>query len=149
MLCRLFYLKSLDRSISCIRGIWLVFILLSCYVEICELNVNSVDPDQMSDLGLHCLPMSLLWDARLKWVKEYLKHISLSLMLSTLGKIFSKWHFTIFFLFCFLPRNRIWHFMQIVSNGDNLHEVSNYVFLGKIRKILLIWRLLNLPIDCR
>ena len=22
-----------------------------------------------SDLGLHCLPMSLLWDARLKWVK--------------------------------------------------------------------------------
>ena len=34
---------------------------------------NSVDPDQMphsaaSDLGLHCLPMSLLWDARHKWV---------------------------------------------------------------------------------
>ena len=34
---------------------------------------NSVDPDQMrrsaSDLGLHCLPMSLLGDARHKWVK--------------------------------------------------------------------------------
>ena len=35
---------------------------------------NSVDPDQMSrfaasDPDLHCLPMSLLWDARLKWVK--------------------------------------------------------------------------------
>ena len=32
---------------------------------------NSVDPDQTllsvaSDLGLHCLPMSLLWDARHK-----------------------------------------------------------------------------------
>ena len=32
-------------------------------------NANSVDPDQMShsaafDLGLHCLPVSLLWDAR-------------------------------------------------------------------------------------
>ena len=25
-----------------------------------------------SDLGLHCLPMSLLWDARLKWVKHML-----------------------------------------------------------------------------
>ena len=39
------------------------------------LNANSVDPDQTprsvaSDLGLHCLPMSLLWNARLKWVKE-------------------------------------------------------------------------------
>ena len=40
-----------------------------------HLNANSVDPDQTprsaaSDLGLHCLPMSLLWDARLKWVKQ-------------------------------------------------------------------------------
>ena len=39
-----------------------------------ELNANSVNPDQTprsaaSDLGLHCLPMSLLWDVRLKWVK--------------------------------------------------------------------------------
>ena len=25
----------------------------------------------------------------------------------------------------------IWHFMQIVSNGDNLHEMSNPVFLEK------------------
>ena len=31
----------------------------------------SVDPDQTtaaSDLGLHCLPMSFLWDARHKWI---------------------------------------------------------------------------------
>ena len=38
------------------------------------LNANSVDPDQTpqnaaSDLGLYCLPMSILWDAGLKWVK--------------------------------------------------------------------------------
>ena len=38
-------------------------------------NPNNVDPDQMprsaaSDLGLHCLSMSLLWDARCKWVKR-------------------------------------------------------------------------------
>ena len=37
-----------------------------------KLNVNRKEPDQtprfaVSDLGLHCLPMSLLWDARLKW----------------------------------------------------------------------------------
>ena len=44
------------------------------FVEISELNANNADPDKTpcsvaSDLGLHCLPMSLLWDARLKWVK--------------------------------------------------------------------------------
>ena len=32
----------------------------------------------------------------------------------------------IFFLY-FLA-NRIWHFMQSVSSGDNLHEVSNPIF---------------------
>ena len=37
----------------------------------------------------------------------------LDLTLSTLGKIFSRRHFEIFFLF--FPENRIWHFMQIVS----------------------------------
>ena len=44
---------------------------MSCFVAISELNANSVDPDQTpSDLGLQCLPMSLLWEARLKWVKD-------------------------------------------------------------------------------
>ena len=52
------YHNYLGRSISYIRGIWLV-LLLSCFVEISELNANSVDPDQtprfaVSDLGLHC-----------------------------------------------------------------------------------------------
>ena len=66
--------ELLDRSISYIRGVWLVFLLLSCFVEMSELNTNSVDPDQLphsaaSDLGLYCLPMSLLWDARHKSVK--------------------------------------------------------------------------------
>ena len=41
-----------------------------------ELDANSEKPDQMpcsvaSDLDLLCLPMSLLWDARLKWVKAW------------------------------------------------------------------------------
>ena len=35
-------------------------------------KANCVDPNQTprcaaSDLGLHCLPVALLWDARLKW----------------------------------------------------------------------------------
>ena len=51
----LFYLNSLDRSIS-----------NKCLVrlELPEFNANNVDPDQTpnyvaSDLGLHCLKMSL------------------------------------------------------------------------------------------
>ena len=41
-----------------------------------ELNANSVEPDQTprsaaSDLVLHCLSMSLLWDARGKWAKTF------------------------------------------------------------------------------
>ena len=68
-----FYLHSLDCPISNIRGVWLVFII-TIFIEIPVLNANSVDPDQTlhsaaSDLGPHCLPLSLLWDARHKWVK--------------------------------------------------------------------------------
>ena len=42
-----------------------------------EPNANSVNPDQTprsaaSDLGLYCLPMSILWDARLERVKGFL-----------------------------------------------------------------------------
>ena len=38
-----------------------------------EFSANSVDSDQMphfaaSDLGQHCLAMSLLWDASLEWI---------------------------------------------------------------------------------
>ena len=49
-------------------------LLLSWFIEISELNANILDTGQRShsaasDLGLHCLPMSILWDAKLKWVK--------------------------------------------------------------------------------
>ena len=46
-----------------------------------ELFANSEDPDQMpcsvaSDLGLHCLPITLLGVSRLQWVKHHasIKH---------------------------------------------------------------------------
>ena len=68
-----FYRYPLDRSISN-RSVWLVFIITMFY-KIPVFNANSVDPDPTprsaaSDLGLHYLPMSHLWDARLKWVKH-------------------------------------------------------------------------------
>ena len=34
----------------------------------------------------------------------------------------------------FFPENRIWHFMQIVSLGDNLHEMSYPVSWEKKKK---------------
>ena len=63
-----------DRSISYIRGVWLVFIVIMFFLGISELNANNEDPDRTpyssaSNLGLDCLPVSLLWEARLKWVK--------------------------------------------------------------------------------
>ena len=67
-----FDLNSLDRFISYIEGVWLVFII-TIFVGIFQLNANRVDPDQTpqnaaSDKGILCLPMSLLRDARYKWV---------------------------------------------------------------------------------
>ena len=51
---------------------WLVFIFTMFY-ETPVFNTNSIESNQTthsvaSDLDLHCLPLSLLWDARLKWV---------------------------------------------------------------------------------
>ena len=34
-------------------------------------NADIVDLDQISDLDLHCVPLSLLRDTRHKWVKVY------------------------------------------------------------------------------
>ena len=52
-----------------------------------------------------------------------------SLTLSMLGKKFSRRHFEIFVLFS--PENRIRHFMQSISLGANLHEMSKPIFLKK------------------
>ena len=72
-----FYFNSLDKFISYIRDVWLFFfIIIVMFIEISQLNANSEDSDQHSDLGLHCLPMSLLWDARLIWVKPVLKRFN-------------------------------------------------------------------------
>ena len=46
-------------------------------------------------------------------------------------------------LMILFSENRIWHFMQIVSIGDNLHEISKPVFC-KIKKSISKFRLLKL-----
>ena len=52
-----FYFNLLNRFIFYIRGVWLAFI----FFTFCRRFVAS-------DLGLHCLPMSHIWDVRLIWV---------------------------------------------------------------------------------
>ena len=73
------YLHSSDRSISNIRGFWLVF-FVPCFIEIPVFNANNVDPDQTprtaaSDLGLHFLRLFHLW---VNFENPYLLYISMS-----------------------------------------------------------------------
>ena len=60
-----------------------------------ELKAKSVGPEQMphsvvSNLALHCLPMSLLWDARLKWVNPLMPCGVFYLMIWTTPFLFFK-----------------------------------------------------------
>ena len=107
------------------------------------LLADSVCPCQtvQADLDLLCPHMCrLIWvyDAHLAHAVRLTQGYSImqgfvstscqpySLTLCILGKIFSRRHFEIFF-FVF-PRKKIWHFMQTVSNGDSLHEMSKPVY---------------------
>ena len=87
------------------------------------LNVNSVDPDQTphsvaSDLDLHSLPMSQLWDVKHKWVNQLWESAN------QVGR-----HIT----------------LKQRSLEDNLLEISRYVFWGKSKKkISSVCHLLNL-----
>ena len=54
-------------------------------------------------------------------------------------KKFFRGHFEIFFLI--FPENTLWHFMQIVSLGDNLHEMSKPIFWAnkKYHQFVICW----------
>ena len=56
------------------KGYFVYVKVLPFIIEIPVFDANSADPDltphsSASDLGLHCLLISILWDARHKWVK--------------------------------------------------------------------------------
>ena len=61
----LFYLQLLGQVHFLYKGCLDSF-LYNIFVEIRKLRFPS------SDMGLHCLLMSRLWDARHKWVKTYM-----------------------------------------------------------------------------
>ena len=58
-------------------------------------------------------------------------HEKLELTLTIIGANSADDKLVIFFFF---RENRVWHFMQIVSCGDNLHEMSNSIFWGRKKK---------------
>ena len=54
----------------------LAYFIIIIYYRIPVSKANSIDPDQTlrsaaSGLGLYCLPMSFLWDARHKWINKF------------------------------------------------------------------------------
>ena len=66
--------------------------------------------------------------------------LKFNLMLGKLGNNFSRLLFELLLLF--FPGNRIRHFMQFFSKGDNLHVMSNSIFWVD-EKNLTACRLLN------
>ena len=94
------------------------------------------------DISFHCLQWrqywrQCSWNARSYFLGKISKMPSICLKLSTLGKIVSRRNIEIFFLL--FTENRCWRFMQIVSNGDNLHEMPSSVFWKNKKTII------NLP----
>ena len=115
------YPYQLDESIFHSRGVWCTFLFLSCFWWK-FMWANSVDPDQMlrsaaSDLGLHCLPMSQKWDARLIWVN--MRHI----MRESVFRDVLYWHKqeTSALHLCLLIPNACRHFIQMfcINNADH------------------------------
>ena len=121
----------------CICTVWCGSLLFSkrmFEVHLIHLIIlaTSVDSDQtgftnaQTDLRLcwlnYVISVSIWRGSNISW---YLSQVTIS-MLGTLNKIF-RWYFD-FIFFLFFLGNRIWHFMQTVSIGDNLHEMSNPVF---------------------
>ena len=89
-----------------------------------------------ADLGLCCLSV---WgegtpsrEITLTWNIGRFSHFVILLTHSTLDNFFSRQQFEIFFFFFTGNRILIGHFMQIVSNGDNWHGISNPVFWENI-----------------
>ena len=91
------------------------------------------------DHGLHCLPFSqplLGISPIVEWIclnfrrriNLLLDNPMLYLTLSMLGADSADNELVIHVFFLFFLENRIWHFMQIVSLGDNLHEVLDLFF---------------------
>ena len=81
----------------------------------------------MKEDNLHEMPNPIFQKNKKNISKCHpLKFLHSMLMLNTLEKTSSRRHTEIFFLI--FQENRIWCFMQIVSNGGNMHEMSNPVF---------------------
>ena len=79
-------------------GVSVYFSVLPSVIEICDFGANSVDPGQTprsaaSDLGLHCLPMSLYGTPGTKGlIKDFLWfHLKVNCLLSYIHVYLSRY----------------------------------------------------------
>ena len=84
----------------------------------------------LHNICMSAVAMSLRWANRGPWASCY--YYSLTLLLSGLIQQMANWWY---FSYSF-SENRLWHFMQIASLGDNLHEMSKPIFWEKKFKML-------------
>ena len=88
---------------------------------------------QIVSLGdnLHEMSKSTFWENKKKYISEcgLLQFLLSMLNINMLMTKFSDSYKKIFFLF-FLG-NKSSQFMSIISNGDNLHEMSNPIYWNK------------------
>ena len=64
-------------------------------------------------------------------VSFFSKHLTFTTWSGQIQQITNWWFFLSF------PRKQDWHFIQIVSSGDNLHDMSNPVFWEKLETICM------------
>ena len=115
-----------------------------------KLFANSGDPDQMphsaaSDLGLHCLPITLLWVSRLQWVKlcSVSRHMFLLMTFTNLLYILRQTGLNILrvgirlIVFLFLDENIkcCWYSLEAPHRGIS-NEYPQHMFLLRIKKII-------------
>ena len=94
------------------------------YSELCHRGTKQ--PVYFAVLGVISTPFICTYEV-IQQYHFFFKSLPLS---GLIQQMTNWWHFSYF-----SPENRIWHFMQIISSGDNLHKISKPVFWRKIRKI--------------
>ena len=117
---------QLEESISNFRAVWGTFSFLFCFESILVLT-NNEDPDQMphfvaSDLGLHCLPMSQKWDARLICVLRCLI-----------------WVCTV----CLCPKNGMLGLYGLKRFVNDFQELTHFSRFHKIKINLLLFQIIR------
>ena len=133
-------LHIVRRSLFCFGTVWIRFDLISSLLWIYLLIIPYKSITGII-LGILCYfwTKTYYMGTQLNYVGEAISLNIHKICFDTkIRYILTKWSLTVLYtysaddkliiIFLFFLENRIWHIMQIVSSGDNLHEVSNFIF---------------------